>query len=491
MQVPRFLVVAFIACFAMAVGSPAFSEDPADPKLGGDPRVVDAIGAWLEWVEYQLEVNNVPGASVAVVHDQEILYAGGIGLANPETGQKAASDTLYSICSISKLFTSTAVMQLRDDGKLRLDDPAAEHLDWFDIEDVHPGDESVTIRRMLTHSSGLPRESDSPYWNGPDFEFPTHDEIVQRLGEQETLYPSGRYFQYSNLAMTLLGEIVASASGQDYHQYIRQEILKPLEMNDTYSDIPAKHYGGRLALGFSERNRDGSRDQLPMFQALGIAPAAGFASSAEDLARFAMWQMRLLGDGGKEVLRASTLREMQRVHWVDPNWETTWGLGFSVTNSDGTSMVGHGGACPGYYSTFRLKPKAKLSIVVLSNAIGTEVAFYAAKGFEFIEPAVGAASDESDKAPEVDPELERYEGVFHTSWGETAIVHWKDGLAGVTLNTRNPYKGLEKYKKVGEHTFRRVRDDDDSLGEEIFFEVDDDGNVLRYRQHSVWATKVR
>ncbi len=191
MQVPRFVRVVFLVLFAVIAASSAFAEEPTDRDFANDPRVVDAVSAWLAWVEYQLAVNNVPGASVAVVHDQEILYAGGIGLANPETGRKADQDTLYSICSISKLFTSTAVMQLRDDGRLRLDDSAADHLDWFDIEDVHPGDEAVTIRRMLTHSSGLPRESDSPYWNGPDFDFPTHDEIVERLGEQETLYPSG------------------------------------------------------------------------------------------------------------------------------------------------------------------------------------------------------------------------------------------------------------------------------------------------------------
>ncbi len=140
---------------------------------------------------------------------------------------------------------------------------------------------------------------------------------------------------------------------------------------------------------------------------------------------------------------------MQRVHWVDPNWKTTWGLGFSVTNADGTSMVGHGGACPGYYSTFRLKPKAKLSITVLSNAIGTEVAFYAAKGYEFIEPAVESAAGDSDPTPEVEAELERYSGVYHTVWGETAIVHWKDGLAGVALNTRSPYKGNGEIRKAG------------------------------------------
>ncbi len=146
------------------------------------------------------------------------LTARGFGLANPDTGTPATAETIYSICSISKLFTSVAFMQLRDEGRVRLDAPVSEYLDWFTLQDAHPNDEAITVRRLLSHSSGLPRESDFPYWSDPDFVFPTHDQIVQQLSNQSTLYPSSRYFQYSNLGLTLVGEIVANVSGQDYHE---------------------------------------------------------------------------------------------------------------------------------------------------------------------------------------------------------------------------------------------------------------------------------
>jgi CubicO group peptidase (beta-lactamase class C family) len=479
-------------CLVVLTWSPtAVAQNETEDTVASDARVMDAVKAWAVWVEYQLAVNNVPGASVGVVHDQEVLLAKGFGLANPATDRPAAPDTIYSICSNSKLFTSIGVMQLRDAGRLRLDDQVADHLPWFTIEDAHPDDEPITIRRILTHSSGLPRESDYPYWTDPSFLFPTHKEIVDRIDDQVTLYPSGRYFQYSNLALTLAGEIVVAASGRPFDEYIRSEILDPLSMNDTFTEIPAEHHGNRMAIGHTARKRGGTRDALPLFQTRGIAPAAGFASTVEDLARFASWQLRLRRNGGDEVLRAATLREMQRVHWVDPDWETTWGLGFVVRKVDDYTLIGHGGACPGYYSQVTIEPKSELGVIVLSNAIGTEVDFYVEQAIELIAPEVEEAKDDPGGAPDRDPGLDRYVGIYDSIWGQDAVVRWEDGLAMITLETRGPKANLQKLRRVGEHTFRRVRDDDKSLGETVIFDVADDGTVTRFKQHSNWYLRVR
>lgn len=484
-------VLAVVILVGLTVGLAEADEAGAPVKVAEDPGVQDAVAAWLAWVEYQLAVNGVPGATVAIVHDQELIAAKGIGAANPQTGMAADVDTIYSICSISKLFSSISLMQLYEQGKLRLDDPVADHLDWFNLKDVHPDDQPTTIRGLLTHSSGLPRESDHSYWSDPDFIFPTREEIKQRLGEQETLYPASRYFQYSNLGLTLVGEIVAARSGVEFGSYVETNILEPLEMSSTFTEIPKEHEGGRFALGHSNRNRDGSRDAMPFFQVRGIRPAAGFASTAEDLARFASWQFRLIESGETEILKASTLREMHRVQWVDPNWETTWGLGFAVRKSGDRTFVSHGGGCPGFYSSFLLEPKSKMGAIVLSNAIGTEVGFYAEKGIELVGSAVKSAKKPNEEPVERDPELDRYVGIYHSSWGESAILRWKDGLAELGLGTRNPKRAMTKLKKVGDHTFRRVRDDDESLGETYVFEVDEDGNVTRCKQHSNWMTRVR
>ena len=462
----------------------------AAPGLADDPRVADAIRAWEEWVAYQAAINGIPGVSIGIVHDQEVIATSAFGYADPATGKPTTPETLYSICSISKLFTSVAVLQQRDAGKLRLDDPVAGILPWFDIEDVHPEDRPITVRGLLTHSAGLPRESDYPYWTDAAYPFPTREQIMARLGEQQTLYPASRYFQYSNLGLTLAGEIVAATSGQEFGAYIRGSILEPLGMNDTFTEIPAELRGDRLAVGHSARKRDGSRDVIPPFQARGIAPAAGFASNVGDLARFAMWQFRLLSGGDEEVLRASTLREMQRVQWVDPDWKTTRGLGFGVERDGDRTYVSHGGGCPGYYTHFRTEPKTKIAAIVLTNSIGSEVGFYTAKAFDLIAPAIKKVLDDPKGRPKRDKDLDRYVGVYASVWGESAIIRWEDGLAELWLGSRDPKEALTRLKKIGDHTFRRIRDDDEELGEAFLFEIGEDGTASRFKRHSNWYVRV-
>ena len=470
----------------------AIAEDPAQP-IASDPRIEDALAAWTVWVENDLGESGVPAASYSFVFRDELLASGGIGLADPATGAKADADTLYSICSISKLFTSIGVMQLRDAGELDLDEGIGESVPWFaSLTDAHPDDEPISIRRALTHSAGLPRESDSPYW-APDFDFPTTEQIRERLPSQQTLYPSGRYFQYSNLGMSLLGEVIAAHAGRPWSEVIQEDILGPLGMDDTYTSVPEAHATGRLAAGFSARRGSPDRERLVLFDVEGIGPAAGMASSANDLATFARWQLGLRADGGNKVLRAATLREMQRVHWVDPDWETTWGLGFSVVKRDDKTWVRHGGGCPGYYTEFAVLPKEELGIVVLTNAIGSNHSLYARKAVAVLGPAVKAASKGSADQPERKPELDRYIGVYDTVWGRNAIVRWKDGLAAVWLSSRaiDPDDWIAPLKHVDGHVFRRVRTDDDSLGEEWVFEVDEDGQVVSVTAHSNPSIRVK
>ena len=192
------------------------------------------------WLDAQRAYEQIPGISAAIVHDQELLWSGGFGFADLARTAPATPKTIYSICSISKLFTSIAVMQLRDAGKLRLDDPVGKHLPWFTIERSAPEGPEITIEGLLTHASGLPRESDYPYWTGPDFPFPTREQIVERISKQKTLYPAETYFQYSNLGLTLAGEVVAAASGMPYAEYVRRNILEPLGLSSTTLGDPRR-----------------------------------------------------------------------------------------------------------------------------------------------------------------------------------------------------------------------------------------------------------
>jgi CubicO group peptidase (beta-lactamase class C family) len=250
-------------------------------------QVKEAIALFEIWLEAQRDYYQLPGLTMAVVYDQETIWSGGYGYANPFKQISSSKTTIHSICSISKLFTAIAVMQLRDQGKLRIDDPLSKHLPWFNIENTYPEWGMATIRNILTHSSGLPRESDYPYWTGPDFPFPSSEKIVKKLSNQETLYPADKYFQYSNLGLSLAGEVVAAVSGVPFNDYIHNNILQPLVMIDTRPVMPRSLYGEQLAIGHEALNRTGERPAVALFNAEGIGPAAGFSSTALDLAKFA------------------------------------------------------------------------------------------------------------------------------------------------------------------------------------------------------------
>ncbi len=301
--------------FLLVVEQKSFSQFPATDYA-------DALQLIDSWIAAQKDYMDLPSISVAIVKDQETIWSKAYGLANTDGKVTASTTTLYSICFISKLFTSLAIMQLYDAGKLRLDDNIETLLPNYDLKQQYKESGPVTIRSLLTHSSGLPRESDFPYWTGPDFPFPTQAQLNARLGEQQTLYPSSTYFQYSNLGMSLLGEVVEKVSGQPYDKYVEENILKPLRLNSTFTYIPKEEWGKKMAIGYGAIKREGTRDKVNLFDTKGVKAAAGFTSNVEDLARFASWQFRLLSNGGTEILKSSTLKEMHRVQWVDPDWKT-------------------------------------------------------------------------------------------------------------------------------------------------------------------------
>jgi len=478
------IVICVALVFFLMGWAPAVSQAQETSTHDFSPalRVIDT------WLEAMRDYDRLPGISVAVVSDQDILFSRGYGLADVEKEIPAGPDTIYSICSISKLFTSIAIMRNRDAGRLRLEDPIADLLPWFDLEQQFEDSGPITVRSVLTHSSGLPREADYPYWTGPDFPFPTREQIKAKLGGQKTLYPASTYFQYSNLGLTMLGEVVAEVSGMPYDRYIRENILMPLRMVDTRTELPESLWGGKLATGYSALKRDGSRETVPFFQAEGIKPAAGFSSTAEDLARFAAWQLRLLENGGEEILKASTLREMHRVHWIDPDWKTAWGLGFSVSEVDGRSMVGHGGSCPGYRTSLKIDPQKKWAFAAMINAQGASPDKYINGMRAVLKKAEGAEPEKS--AQGID--LEVYAGTYTSQpWsGESVVLPWYGKLAVLGLPSSNPASGLTLYRHIDGDTFRRIRKDD-VLGEELVFERDGSGRVHRMWRNSNYSKKMK
>lgn len=478
----------------------------AAQSVSSNTAVIEAINVARIWLDAQHDYEQIPSISVAIVHDQELVWSESVGVASLEDRRLATSSTLYSICSISKLFTSIALMQLRDQGKVSLRDPVSKFLPWYAVKQQYDDSSPVTLEGLLTHSAGLPRESDHPYWSGPEYPFPTKEAVIAGLENQETLYASRTKYQYSNLGLSLVGYVVEEVSGQPYHEYVRQHILDPLGMNETYSEMPQQHIEGQLATGYSGMTRQGVRVEVPFFQAKGIAPAAGYASTVDDLARFAMWQFRLRGNR-EEVLHGFTLAEMQRAHFVDPDNDTRRGLGFSVSKRDGKTWVGHGGSCPGFRTTFTMQNDEKIAAIAFIN-VQENPSKYARGVYDLLGDAIrDAAKDDADMATEESDdggngdggmsgsqdtvEFDRYVGRYVRGMGasETAVVRWKGGIAMLRLPTDDPRGSLTVLRHVEGDTFRRVRSNGE-LGGEVIFDTDDQGRVIRMRNPINYSTRV-
>ena len=457
------------------------AQEPKEKEAVERAEALRFVDAWLDGVQaYQ----HIPAISAGVVAGDRLVWEKGYGTIDAGHTVAATPQTIYSICSISKLFTSVSLMQLWEAGKVRLDEPITSYLPWATLKPAAADSVPVTLRGLLSHSSGLPRESDFAYWSG-DFGFPTQEQIRSTIAKQAMLYPAERWFQYSNLGLTLVGETVEAVSGEKYAQYAKEHVLDPLGLKDTRTFMPMDLYGKRLAVGYGATRRDGTRELLRPFDAKGITPAAGYTSTVEDLAKFAEWQFRLLKADKAEVLKASTLREMQRVQFMDPGWKVTYGLGFAIHHVGSSTYVGHSGDCPGYQTTLAMRPADELAAVVLDDA--SEVAGPFAIGvFSILDKRKGW----SFKAPEAakDVDLEAFAGHYSQQpWqAEMVVLPWAGGLATLDLPSSEPTDDMSFLKPKGGDVFRRVRDDGGEA-EEVTFLRDASGKVTGLKRSSnIW-----
>jgi D-alanyl-D-alanine carboxypeptidase len=442
------------------------------------------------WITAQMAERGLPGMSVGLVHDGQLVWAKGYGFSDTEKKIPATPATIYRMASVTKTFTATAILQLRDAGKLTLDDPVSKYLPWFKVPSRFSDAPEITIRHLLTHTSGLPREAAFPYWT--DYEFPTLEQIKATLLGQEAVFPTETRWKYSNLGFALAGEVVAAASGEPYEQYIRNHILDPLGMTSSSIVLPEAQRS-RLATGYGQRQPDGNRVTRPFTDCKGITPAANLSSNVEDLARYLAFQM---GDGkvaGKVILKASTLKEMHRVQWIQQDWQSGWGLGFSVTHLGGKVYVGHTGILSGYRTAISFLPDERTGVIVLSNADDGRPTFFLRQVFALLGGSIQPASAPTT-AVQIDPAWARFTGRYRDVWGESDVRILDGHLVIVAPEADDPMEGMVRLIPDGKDRFRIPVPEHtsyDSIGESVSFETGPDGTVVRMKYGANYSQKVR
>jgi D-alanyl-D-alanine carboxypeptidase len=476
----RRIALAGAVLAALLLGPPARAAEHPDPKVQAGLTMLD------EWIRSHVEYTGV-GLVIGIVHDQDIVWLKAYGHASLDPMTPMAEDSIFRIASHSKLFTAISVLRARDAGALRLDDEVATHLPWFDIENRHPQARPVTLRHLLTHTAGLPRESIHPAWT--DFEFPEAEAVRDTISDQETTYPTETKWKYSNLGFTLAGMVAEAASGTPFAELVNQAVLEPLGMDSTsVGPIPADHQG-RLATGYGRRLADGSRQSMPFVDARAFDPATGVSSSVPDMLKFLQWQLRVRDRRSDEVLATNTLLEMQRVHWVQPSWDSGWGLGFSVRHTEDRDLIGHGGSYPGYRTQTQLSPEEKVGVVVFTNAGDGNPGRFLDKAFEWVAAPL---AKEEEETVTYDPDWDIYVGTYRNRWGDTSVLRLEDELVIFSPLSENPDRSKGTLRSTDEsHVFRLESDGFGAHGELVRFEMNEDGAVARIYVGVNYSEKVR
>jgi len=333
------------------------------------------------------EKNHFPGMAFGIVAGGKLVYSGGTGYSNPgaEDGGRgvrvpATAETDFRIASMTKSFISVSILQLRDAGKLRLDDPASLYIPELRGQRGPFSDAPViTIRHLLTHSAGFPE--DNP-WG--DRQLADTDEQLLAMVRKGLSFSNspGIGYEYSNTGFALLGYILQKVSGQKYSDYVTDHILKPLGMTHTYFEY-ARVPAGVLAHGY--RRLGGEWVEQPMLHDGAYGAMGGMITTMEDFAKYEAWQLDAWPSRGGpegEILKRSSRREMQQP-WVFNNLNASfryspgdeacpmtsaYAYGIRWTKDcKGRTMVGHTGGLPGFGSNWMILPDYGIGVICFAN----------------------------------------------------------------------------------------------------------------------------
>jgi CubicO group peptidase (beta-lactamase class C family) len=374
----------------------------------------------------------LPGAAAGVVVGDRLVWSGGYGFADVAARRAPDAHTLYRIASITKTFTATAVLQLRDLGRLDLDDPIIAHVPELRAAASSFGPiESVTIRRLLSHESGLVGDPPGTDWTLRRYEGDIAANLA-RVTEIGTMVPPNTQQKYSNLGYQLLGEIVARVSGLPYAEYLFANVLGPLGMASTAFEPLANELAERRAVGYDPRWMSDELDEARPIPS--VLAEGGLWSCVEDLARWIAAHVREDGGdrGGDQVLSGRTLREMHRPRYLgDETWSEAWCIGWYARRKDGVTWVQHSGGLPGFVTNVCFERTSKVGAIALVNGEGKASDLAMEIGAIALEAATKAVvpAEPPVRTPEAYRDLLGLYGAADD--GLLFRVEWRDGALAV------------------------------------------------------------
>ena len=363
----RFMLSLVLTVALFAVGLPQISYAQTATKQA---QTIDDLKSRLARIEEKTEARRkelgIPGMSLVIVKDGEIIFAKGFGYKDVEKQIPVSADTQFAIGSSTKAFTALSVLMSQDEGKLSLDDNPRKHLAYFKMKDTETN-EKITIRDLLSHSSGLSR-TDLGMLTGKL----NRAELIQVAGEAKPVAKLREKFGYQNIMFTAAGEIVAQVQKTPWEKFVPERIFKPLGMTNSTMDLKQMQKAKDYSFGY-EYNFDTKQSRkLPFRDIDEVAPAGSINSSANDMAK---WLKFILSGGtvnGKRLVSEKGFEE-----WIKPQMtiagKTSYGLGWFLQDWKGLKVVQHGGNIDGFNALVATIPEKKLGFVMLTNVTGSSL----------------------------------------------------------------------------------------------------------------------
>ena len=405
----------------------------------------------------------LPSIAAAVLREGELVWETAVGAADVEPGLEATPDTQYRIGSITKTFTAAAIMQLRDAGKLDLEDTLDRH--------VEGAAHTPTIRRLLSHASGLQRETQDDSWLTLRFAQP--DELLETLAQAELVLPSGARFHYSNLAFALLGIVVERASGVPYKDYIHERLFEPVGLTRVSFEPEPPAAKGYLAQPYA----DGVWDTIGV-ETGAWASAGQLWGTAGDIGRWGAF----LADPDEAVLAPSSAEEMRTVQAIADHerWLSGYGLGLGLYRDGDRILAGHSGSMPGFIARLLFSAKEKVVAVALTNESEADIG-------ELGVSLLGTTVEEWPVAPEVwrigEPPTDDVVPLLGIWFMEAArfVLRWRDGKLEARFDGVPDWQPSSVFERETDDRWRTVSGPEH--GEALRIQRGADGSV----EGMVWA----
>lgn len=410
------------------------------------PNTVD-FGQLEATVEAELRATNTPGAAVAVVIGDRVVFAKGFGVANVETGDRVTPQTLFRIASTTKMLTAAAVVMLAEAGTLSLDAPVGQY-----VQGLSPRIARLTLHQLLSHTSGL--RDGSSYYGPHDDEALAH--FVRSWTDDYLIAEPGETFSYSNLGLVLAGRVLETVSGRPYADAMQEILFHPLGMRRT-TLRPTVAMTYPLAQGHDlSAGQPGPVVVRPYSNDVRFWPAGSVITSAADFARFAI---ALLNDGtidGVQALPRGVTLKLSTPH-VDlpsthPAERPQHSYGLNVRDHRGVRALQHGGLRIGFGSVVRMIPEHRFAVIILTNRSDAlllrslEVATELAVPLQPASPAPARTPIAMEEA-----ELRRYAGVYQNAPDYLTL---ELVVAGGKLFLRQlGHAGMTEVVKVGTNSF--------------------------------------